>query len=92
MGVEEDAEGLDPSEVPVHVGVSSADEAGVDVEVRVGDDAEVSVFFAMEVEGDSIPSNEFWVLAHCSRTVAICVYVQNKPFLRTKTHFLIDLD
>lgn len=75
MGVEEDAEGLDPSEIPLHVVVSLADEVGIDVEVGVSDYAEISVFFAMKVEGDSIASNKSWVLAYCARTVAIYVYI-----------------
>lgn len=87
MGVKEDAKGLDPSEVPLHVDVSSTDEVGVDVEVGVGDDAEISVFFSMEVEGDSISSDESWVLAHCSGTVTVCGYVKKrKKQLRIKTY------
>lgn len=36
MGVEEDSERLDPSEISLHVFVPSSDEVGVDVKVRVG--------------------------------------------------------
>lgn len=47
---EGDAEGLDPGEVAGAVGWADADEAGVDVEVGVGDECEVVVGLAVEVE------------------------------------------
>ena len=51
MGVEEDFEGLNPGEVAGEFGAALADEEGVDVEVGVGDEAEVAVLFAVEVKG-----------------------------------------
>nr|GMC49230.1 hypothetical protein TorRG33x02_199050 [Ipomoea batatas] len=64
--VEEDPQGLHPCEVPLHAGVPSSDEVGVDVEIGIGDEAEVAVLLAVEVEGDPIAADESWVLAHRS--------------------------
>jgi hypothetical protein len=45
---------------------------GIDVEVRVGNYAEIAVFLAVEVEGESISTDESRVLAHSARSVAVC--------------------
>ncbi|KAB8085381.1 hypothetical protein EE612_008203, partial [Oryza sativa] len=55
---EADAEGLDPGEVAAHGGVALADEVGVDVQVGVGDDAEVVVLLAVEVEVVAVAAGE----------------------------------
>jgi hypothetical protein len=47
-----------------------ADEVRVDVEVAVGDDAEVGVLAAMEVERVAVAADEPRVAARCSRKVA----------------------
>ncbi|BAF27609.1 Os11g0151200 [Oryza sativa Japonica Group] len=76
--VEEDGNGLDPGEVARHaVGAALADEVRVDVEVAVGDDAEVGVPPAMEVEGVAVAADEPRVaarprhVAHCTTTESI---------------------
>lgn len=72
---EEDGDGLDPSEVPPHVLVSSSDEVGIDVKVGVGYEAEIAVLLAMEVESDAVAADESRVLAHRSGHVAFCIYI-----------------
>jgi hypothetical protein len=51
VGKEADAQRLDPGEVAARGGVVVADEVCVDVEASVGEDAEVPVPAAVEVEG-----------------------------------------
>lgn len=77
VAVEEDAEGLDPGEVAGEVGVAFADEVGVDVEVLVGDQAEVGVLLAVEVERYPVATHEAGVLAHCAGPVAVCTENDN---------------
>ena len=74
--VEEHGDGLDPREVPRHaVRAALADEVGVDVEVAVGDHAEVGVSPAVEVEGVAVAADEARVAArprhaaHCMRSI-----------------------
>nr|GMC78430.1 leucine-rich repeat extensin-like protein 6 [Ipomoea batatas] len=52
--VVENGDGLDPRKVSVHFGVSSSDEVGVDVEIRVCYEAKVSVFLAVEVKVEGV--------------------------------------
>jgi hypothetical protein len=66
-GAEGDAQGLHPREVAFQVRVVVADEVGVDVEVGVGDDAEVLVFLAVEVEGVAVAAGEARVAAGGAR-------------------------
>ena len=73
VSAEEDSNGLDPCEVTCHTRPSFTDEMCVDVKVRIGDEAEVGVFLAVEVKGETISSNKTWVLANRSRFVAICI-------------------
>ena len=71
--MEEDSKGLNPGEVTSFQGrcrVVFAYEMCVDVEVGVGHQAKVFVFLAMEVEGDSIATDEARVLAHRTRSIA----------------------
>uniref|UniRef100_A0A0D9WJG3 Uncharacterized protein n=2 Tax=Leersia perrieri TaxID=77586 RepID=A0A0D9WJG3_9ORYZ len=49
-----------------------ADEMRVDVEVGVGEQAEIAVPAAVEVERVSVPADEPRVLAHSARQVAVC--------------------
>lgn len=67
-----DGNGLDPSEVPLHVLVAPANEVSVDVEVGVGQEAEVMVFLAVEVKGDAISTYKTGVLAYCSWLITFC--------------------
>jgi len=55
---EADAQRLDPREVAVRGRVVVADEVRVDVEAGVGDDAEVLVLLAVEVEGVAVGARE----------------------------------
>jgi len=55
---EADAELLDPGEVAPHARVALADEVGVDVQVGVGEDAEVLVPLAVEVEVVAVAAGE----------------------------------
>jgi len=55
---EADAERLDPGEVAPHARVALADEVGVDVQVGVGEDAEVLVPLAVEVEVVAVAAGE----------------------------------
>jgi hypothetical protein len=72
-GEEEDAEGLDPGEVALQLRVVVADEVGVDVEVPVGDDAEVLVSLAVEVEVVAVAAGEARVAARrAGLKVAYC--------------------
>ena len=64
---EGDAQRLHPGEVAVEGRVVVADEVGVDVEVGVGDDAEVLVLLAVEVEGVSVAAGEARVAAGGAR-------------------------
>lgn len=60
---EEDAKGLDPRVVVSAAGGAEADEAGIDLEAGVGDEREVLVRLAAEVEHDAIAADEPRVLA-----------------------------
>ncbi|BAH92898.1 Os05g0107201 [Oryza sativa Japonica Group] len=66
-GAEEDAERLDPGEVAGHGGVALADEVGVDVEGGVGEEAEVAVLLAVEVEVVAVAAGEAGVAAGDAR-------------------------
>jgi len=55
---EADAERLDPGEVAAHGGVAPPDEVRVDMEAGVGEDAEVLVLAAVEVEGVAVAARE----------------------------------
>jgi hypothetical protein len=73
FGGEEHAEGLDPGEVALQLRVVVADEVGVDVEVPVGDDAEVLVSLAVEVEVVAVAAGEARVAARrAGLKVAYC--------------------
>ncbi|GJN14057.1 hypothetical protein PR202_gb00833 [Eleusine coracana subsp. coracana] len=70
---EADAEGLDPGEVAAHGRVALADEVGVDVEVGVGDDAEVLVLLSVKIEVVAVTTGEAWITAGDTRVeVAHC--------------------
>jgi hypothetical protein len=60
---EGDPQRLHPREVAVEGRVVVADEVGVDVEARVGDEAEVLVLVSMEVEGVAVAAGEARVAA-----------------------------
>uniref|UniRef100_J3L887 Uncharacterized protein n=1 Tax=Oryza brachyantha TaxID=4533 RepID=J3L887_ORYBR len=64
---EADAQRLDPCEVPLHGRVAVADEVRVDVQVGVGDDAEVLLLLAVEVERVAVGAGEPWVAARRAR-------------------------
>lgn len=70
MGVVHDTEGLYPCEVTGSSLGSEADEAGVDLEVSIGDQAEVLVLLSMEVEDNTVATNETGVVAAGSYAVA----------------------
>lgn len=63
---------MDPSEVPLEVGVTLANEVSVDVEVGISDEAKILVFVAVEVECDAVSTYESRVLAYSSRKIATC--------------------
>lgn len=69
---------MNPGEVSVEIRVPLADEVGVDVEVGVGDQAEVLVFSAVEVECDAVAADEARVLANSTRGVA--TYLQENIY------------
>uniref|UniRef100_A0A453GV67 Uncharacterized protein n=1 Tax=Aegilops tauschii subsp. strangulata TaxID=200361 RepID=A0A453GV67_AEGTS len=64
---EADAQSLDPCEVTAHGGVALADEVSVDVEVSIGEDTEVLVLLAMEVEVVAVGPREAGVTAGYTR-------------------------
>ncbi|GJM87997.1 hypothetical protein PR202_ga04008 [Eleusine coracana subsp. coracana] len=77
LAVEEHGDGLDPRKVAGGlVAAALADEVGVDVEVAVGDDAEVGVPAAVEEEGVAVAADEARVAArpghaaHCNYHIA----------------------
>lgn len=72
MGIEEDSQGLDPSEISVHMIVPFSDEVTVDVKVGVGDKAKLLVSLAVKVEGDAITADESRVLAYATDLITIC--------------------
>jgi hypothetical protein len=47
---------------------------GVDVEIGIRNEAEILVFFAMEVEGYTITTNKSRILAYRTWLVAVCAY------------------
>lgn len=61
----------------------------VDVEVGVGDEAEVLVFLAVEVKCNSICSYEPWILAHRTWLVTICVYIIQSTSQMMKQGYII---
>ncbi|BAS95232.1 Os05g0552550 [Oryza sativa Japonica Group] len=63
---------LHPGRVPLEARDVVADEVAVDVQVRVGEQAEVAVTAAVEVERVAVAADEPRVLAHRARQVAIC--------------------
>ncbi|KAL5974623.1 hypothetical protein ACLOJK_031293 [Asimina triloba] len=71
VAVEEDAEGLDLSEVSADGGVPLANEVGIDVEAGVGEETEITVSLAVEVDDDAVAADEPWILANCSGPVAV---------------------
>lgn len=71
LGPEEKPEGLDPGEVPGSACRPETDEPAVDLEVRVGYQAEVLVALAMEVEDYTIPTDESRVQASSPRGIAV---------------------
>lgn len=75
--VEEDSNGLNPSEVAFHAFASLSDEVAVHMEVGISDQAEVLVLLAMEVEGDAIATHEAGIFTHCTWPVTICTGEQN---------------
>lgn len=58
VGAEDNAEGLNPGVIPGSSLGTETDEAGVDLEVGVGYQAEMLVFLAVEVEHDSVSADE----------------------------------
>ena len=72
VAVEEHGDGLDPSEVSGHAAVAAlANEVRIDVEVAVGDDTEVGVRAAVEVERIAVAADEAWVTTR-SRSATHC--------------------
>lgn len=67
----EDAEGLNPGEVPGPPRRTESDETSVDLEVGIGDQRKMLVAMAVEVEDDAVAPDEPGVQACSSRTVAI---------------------
>ena len=74
MARELHGDGLHPGGVPLEARDVAADEVAVDVEVGVGEQAEVPVPAAVEVEGVAVAADELGVLAHCAWLVAVCVH------------------
>jgi hypothetical protein len=70
VGSEDEAESLHPREVARAALRALADEVGVDVEVAVGDEAEVLVLAAVEVEHHTIASHDPRVSAHATDLLA----------------------
>jgi len=82
---EADAERLDPGEVAAHGRVALADEVGVDVEAGVGDDAEVLVLLAVEVEVVAVGAGEARVAAgDAGVEVAHCMHMHGYKLKPTK--------
>ena len=71
VGVEEDAQGLNPCEVTRSAGGAVAGEPGVDLEVAVGDKAEMLVALSVEVEYNAVSADETRIVAHCTRAIAV---------------------
>jgi hypothetical protein len=65
-------DGLHPGRVPRQARDVAADEVAVDVEVRVGEQAEVAVPAPVEVERAAVAADEARVLADRAWHVAIC--------------------
>lgn len=72
VGVNKDSQSLNPSIVPCSPSWTEANEASIDLEIEVRDQAEMLIFLPVEVEDNAIPTNEPWIQARSSRTVAIC--------------------
>lgn len=71
-GVEEnDSESLNPGVVPGSSLRTETDEAGVDLKVCIGYQAEMLVSLAVEVEDDPVSTNEARVQACRSRSIAV---------------------
>lgn len=71
VGAEADAEGLYPGEVEAAARGAEADETGVDLEVRVGDERKVAAGVAVEVEDGAVGPDEPGVLAAGALVVTI---------------------
>ena len=71
MGGEDEAESLHPREVARTALGPFANEVGVDVEVTVGDEAEILVLAAVEIEHHAIPAHDAWVPAHATVLFAV---------------------
>jgi hypothetical protein len=77
---EGDPQRLHPGEVAVEGRVVVADEVGVDVEARVGDDAEVLVLASVEVEGVAVAAGEARVAAGgAGEDVTFCMRARARP-------------
>ena len=62
---------MHPREVARAIGRVQADEVGVDVEVGVGDEAEVLVFAPVKVEHDAVAADDLRVAAQSSLLMAV---------------------
>jgi hypothetical protein len=90
---EADAQRLDPGEVAAHGRVALADEVRVDVEGGVGDDAEVPVLLAVEVEVVAVGAREAWVAAgHAGIEVAHCMCIYIKLLRWKGTKLIVKMD
>lgn len=91
--VEENAEGLDPGVVPGPSLRPETDKAGVDLEVEVGDQAEVLVLLAVEVEDDAVAADEPRVQARRAEAVAVWfpVYSRKKKGRGCKLNRIISM-
>jgi hypothetical protein len=80
MRSEDEAEGLHPREVADAAFGALADEVRVDVEVGVGDEAEVLVGASVEVEGDPVTAHDLGVSAHATGLGTFCKFSRESKF------------
>ena len=79
VGVGDEGERLHPGEITEAIERAEADEVGVDVEIGVGDEAEVLVLATVEVEHDAVSADDLWVTAHRPILPAIrCTQLHNR--------------
>lgn len=95
LGPKEEPKGLDPGEVPGSICRPETNEPPVDLEVRVGHQAEVLVALAVEVEDYAIPTDESRIKASSSRGIAvgfpICMNHKAKAKTSSTTKILVIL-
>ena len=81
VGAEDEAERLHPREVASAAWRALADEVGVDVEVGVGDEAEVLVHAPVEVEGHAVPAHNLGVSADATLQLAYNCHIHMGSYL-----------